>query len=553
MIYVPRVVSYGHAKAIQLAAICLTFTTLVLVLHLYPSGRARPNIYEYTEGRTSEWHDWRNKTATTAPSDEVVYLKHLVDTYGLTTDVPWFARRIQTRFSSWSKHRPSIADVGAKFMSPNDFTRVRVDDGDLVLKVNKAVKVTANRSPRPSDVDASVLLFGVSTSYQRLVYRDHALLRDWQRWLTDGRGKANGAEIVVTLHQASMEEVAEVKGALQGFGIEGTVLASDETADAAGRYAELLYMLRRRNDALGEEGRAKDFLALVDDDVFFPSMAKLLERLRKFNPKKEYYLGAPSERSDWLVENNATLTYGGGAIFMTTSMAETASDLACLSSSDVDLSGDQWDMHLYNCVSQNTKIELQVLPSFYNPLEDELYGEQGVIHEGYSGGDQAFTLHHYRNFHRFEAGKGHLVTSICGEDCFLQRFRFKDNWILVNGYTITHYPEGVDALPLTKNSKLLKQQYHDAKATVVNERLVIHPQERSGDIKVVAWRGEKKTWRLLESSVRENKNGEVWQAYINKKGGGGSGELDDRLESDIVNSEEGRSDADSVIVLIWEP
>jgi hypothetical protein len=237
-------------------------------------------------------------------------------------------------------------------------------------------------------------------------------------------------------------------------------------------------------------------------------------------------------------------------------MVEKLKELPCFQKTGRDEElGDplQWDQLLYECISNHTANGLQVLPSFYNPRNEELYGLRDFSAGGYGGGTQPLTLHHYKNWHRFEAGKAHVVTSACGEDCFLQRFRFMDNWVLVNGYTITHYPDGVDVLPIKKPSRLAIEESRQAgKMTVVSKKMVLEKPGPLSNVRVIAWTGEKRTWRLLDSEIREN--GEVWQAYVKRKGPNNSlGDVDDRLPADIANSSDETSDVDSVIVLIWEP
>ncbi|KAH8900039.1 hypothetical protein GQ53DRAFT_633848 [Thozetella sp. PMI_491] len=433
-------------------------------------------------------------------------------------------------------------------MGRSDFTRARVDDEGLRLRVESAITVPVGRSPKVNQVDGSDLLFGVSTTYSRLVYADNSLVKDWARWLTDGSQRSNGAGLVLTLNRGSPIEVTSAKEILQKHGIDAVVSTAE--GDVAVRYADMVKLLKKQNDESKTQGRARKYLALLDDDIFFPSVGKLLQKLSKFNSEKEYYIGAPSERTDWVFDDYEAFTYGGGAVFLTVPLVDRLAQSTCLK--DIirdDEVGDQWDMMLYNCVSQTGDMELQVLPSFYNPEEEYLFGERGVIeNEGYGGGLQALTLHHYKNTHRFEAGQGHLVTDICGEDCFLQRFLFKDDWVLVNGYSMTHYPEGVEAMSLKE--RLRTQQPREDHRTEVSNKVIIDAPDRPSDLSVVGWRGRRKTWRLLDSTVREN--GEVWQAYVNRRGAGGP-EFDDRKKEDILHEEEEKSDLDSLVVLIWEP
>lgn len=445
-----------------------------------------------------------------------------------------------------------MTNVGVKFMA-HDFERVKPDDEVLELNAEKSMQLNMGPSITPDQVDATSLMFGVSTTYNRLTYSNNSLLHDWARWLTGGEGRTNGASLIVTLHHTSDSEIGYISTKLMEFGINAIVLLANGNTDVNGRYIELIHMLSHHNDELIKEGRGKQFLALVDDDVFFPSLGKLLGRLQGFNMRENVYLGMPSERADWTVENNITMTYGGGAIFFNIPMAARLAQLPCLEGpggQQGELRSREniyWDEYMYKCVSEHTEEDLHVLPSFYVP-EDDYAG----LRTGFEGGVQPLALHHYKHRHRFEPWKSHVITSLCGEDCFLQRFFFKDSWILVNGHTISHYPDGVESVPLKKSSQLVQQQNREKEQAIqVAKRLVIDPVEGRDERKVVRWTGLKQTWRLLDARMAAN--GEVWQAYIKRRGSPVSyGDEDDRLSDDTVHTQEGPSDVDSIIVLIWE-
>jgi hypothetical protein len=566
--------SYGRVKVVRLAVVALLLTTTLLaLLRSRRQSSRQPSIYDYTEGRTSPWRDWKNKDNATR-SAEVNFLDHLVKKHGLTGEVTWSARVVHAKYGGGGGggagggqgRRASMTEVAGKFM-PKDFADVRVQDERPRLEVDRtALKLPVAGGAKGDEVDASGLLFGISTTYSRLVYLDYSLMRDWERWLTDGAGKSNGASLLLTLQKSDKKEANWAQEKLRSMGIDATVLLSDGTGESA--YVDLVHKLKSRSASLTEGGTGKSYIALVDDDIFFSSLGKLVQKLSKFDPKEEHYIGAPSERSDWVVEQDKTVTYGGGAVFLTAPMLEQVTQLPCLTKpskrdaveSESHQTGEQWDLLLYECITTHTSVDLHVLPSFYNPEEEQLYREHDrriLVAEGYASGAQPLTLHHYKNLHRFEAGKGHLVTSVCGEACFLQRFRFRDDWILVNGYTLSHYPDGVDTIPLKKEPKKQKQlEDEDDQKVVLGRRIVVDggADDRSDtdDVKVIAWAGRKRTWRLLDARVGER--GEIWQAYVKRRGGGNwFGEIDERPVGDAVHAEEETTDRDSVVLLIWQP
>ncbi|KAI0379767.1 glycosyltransferase family 31 protein [Hypomontagnella monticulosa] len=545
---------YGRARTLQILASFLIFCILLSTLRLYSRQPPPvPSIYEYTDGKTRGGR--QNETGSNnvpPPSDETAYLRYLVREHSLTNEVPWLARRLKVQFDA--KTRKSMTEVpNLRFARP-DFRRVRADDERLDLSAEKPVPIALTPSVMPDQVDASGLLFGISTSYDRLSYGNSSLIRDWARWLTDGKGKSNGASLVLTLHRTTSAEIDYVTSKLQEAGIEAAVFPAENTQDSSGRYLDLVGLLARRNTELSGDGREKKFLALIDDDVFFPSLSKLLARLGKFSSKKKTYLGLPSERADWTIENNVTLTYGGGAVFLTPPMAEAVSQLPCLNSTETTRTG-QWDETLYNCIAAHTDEKLHIIPSLYAP-GDDAYG----LRTGYESGLAPLALHHYKHRHRFDAGKAHAVASLCGEACFLQRFFFReDGWVLVNGHSIAQYPDGVAVAPASKSlgKSDINSKDKPRVSLKVGDRLVLDKEDdsdkRLDGRMVVSWAGTKRTWRLLDSRI--GAAGEVWQAYVKRKGSPVTyGDEDDRLpEDDTVHTQDGPSDVDSVIVLIWEP
>ncbi|KAI1107755.1 glycosyltransferase family 31 protein [Jackrogersella minutella] len=532
---------YGRSRTLQVLFSFLVICTLLSTVRLYRRQPPPPSIYDYTDGKTRGAQ--QNDTSATRPlSDETLYLRYLVKKYGLTNEIPWFARRIRLQFAA--KARKSMTEVsGSKFLY-RDFQRVRTDDERLDLHAEKSVTLSVTKSATPDQVDASSLLFGISTSFDRLTYGNSSLIHDWARWLTDGKGVPNGASLVLTLHRATDSEVSHISSKLRSIGIDAIVLPAEEAQDSTARYLDLVHLLSRRKDELLTEEYEKKYLALVDDDVFFPSLGKLLSRLSKYSPRKKFYLGLPSEQADWTVENDVTLTYGGGVVFLTPPMADAVSKLPCLnttapsSAARAESKRGQWDAMLYTCIATHTSSQLHILPSLSTPLSPQTGA-------AYTSDVQPLTLHHYKQRHRFEAGKAHLLTSLCGEDCFLQRFFFRDDgWVLVAGHSISAYPDGVaiEPAPLTDRDPENK----------VGERLVLAAQPVPADRKLVSWAGAKRTWRLLDS--RAGLDGAVWQAYVRHRGSAAAyADEDDRLpEDDTVHTLEGPADVDSVVVLIWE-
>ncbi|KAJ0159203.1 hypothetical protein CTA2_10137 [Colletotrichum tanaceti] len=524
---------YSHARALH----SVTFL-LVLLFILIQVVRSRQGAFEVID--TDPLVPLVKPVAGSAGSThhDTVYLRELAERHGLTHNISWLSRRIKVVPDA--PRRLPMTNMAQSF-AESEFQNVRWDDEGLGLGGQGAAnRLSVTKSPRPGAVDASDLLFGISTSYGRLTYEDDSLIEDWQRWLTNGRGSSNGATAIVTLHQASSREAWEIYEKLREAGIDATVIPLQKSVEKASRYLDLMTILLDVSETLAEQGRPKRYFGLVDDDIFFPTPGQLVSRLSRFDAASPYYIGLPSERPDWAVHNDTAVTHGGGAIFFTPPAALIVSHVPCRPAAE-GLTGNNtaWDGLLHDCVKEHTDLPFHVLPSFYSPA-DALYGVQAT---SYDLGVSPLTLRHARSRHRLAPRPAHLVTAICGEACFLQRFRFGDDWILVNGRSLTHYCEGLEVVPMASDAKLLgAMQYGQDADLPLGEGIVLG--ETGQRKEVVTWKGTRNVWLFLDAGV--GARGEVWQAYVKRRGGSGfmSGEVEDE-DGDVDH-------LDSIVVLVWE-
>ncbi|KAF9870371.1 hypothetical protein CkaCkLH20_12218 [Colletotrichum karsti] len=507
---------------------------LVLLFILIQLVRSRQDAYEIIDSDPLV-PVLKPQKASLATVDTDVYLRVLVEKHGLKRNVSLFSQRV--RAVPEASRRLSMTNIQTVF-ADGDFVSVNWDDKDLPLDKDGDTILPIATSRVPGDTDASDLLFGVSTTYKRLAHANDSLVRDWQRWLTDGRGSSNGASVVVALHNSSIREAWETHDKFKDVGIDATVLILDDGLDEISRYFELVDILLEVNRALADDGQTKKYLGLIDDDIFFPTPGQLLSELSEFDAQEPYYVGLPSERADWSVEDDTAVTHGGGAVFLTPPAAAIVSALPCLSPGRPPFANTTtWDSALHECVTKHASdaLPLHVLSSFYSP-RDALYHMHAPA---YDQGISPLVLRHAQSRHRLEAGRAHLVTSACGEACFLQRFRFADDWVLVNGYSLTHYGDGFEVVPMASSAVLQGALQYGLQAELpLGEGIVL--DERGEDQKeIVTWRGVRSVWSFLDAVVGDD--GEVWQVYVKK---GGAREVDDEEhEEDIM---------DSVIVLIWE-
>jgi hypothetical protein len=229
------------------------------------------------------------------------------------------------------------------------------------------------------------------------------------------------------------------------------------------------------------------------------------------------------------------MAYGGGGIFLTAPvLQQVAEELPCLEKQDNGnyvLDANQGDRLLFNCLHKYTEITLTYLPSLHQ--EDQFGDPSGF----YESGQLPLSLHHFKSWHYVRPAQIHTVADACGEACVLQRFQFADDYIISNGYSVAHYPDGIDFDPL-----LMEGTFDDGN----KEK---EPPEFGEVVFVYSFgmlrkslnnTGKKKQWELLGS--KKEGDGRVKQVYLKRRG-------DVRWRAE----EEKAPARDSVIVLTWIP
>lgn len=158
---------------------------------------------------------------------------------------------------------------------------------DLGQKCIPPLTVELPSSQLPAAVNASHLLFGISTSKDRL---DHSVFKEWSYWLTDGNGNSNGGGLHLLLQDASEEDLKDVKSELEQLGIDACVERSDGKLEMAVRYLSLVPTLYK-----SPSRSRRRWLVLCDDDTFFPSIDTLQRRLEDYDHTTDMYVGTFSE------------------------------------------------------------------------------------------------------------------------------------------------------------------------------------------------------------------------------------------------------------------
>ncbi|OWO97415.1 hypothetical protein B2J93_1012 [Marssonina coronariae] len=464
--------------------------------------------------------------------DDLSFVKQLLKENKIGPEISFASRTI--RYIPDQGERKSITVIDDDLF-PDSFANLSISRKSA-LPAGSVVNVHIKHSPRPDQIDASELLFAASTTYDRFNNEKTSPIKEWARWLTDGNGHSNGAGIILALFDTTDENLKLAAEKLESLGINATVVPSSLDLNMAGRYVDLVRMLYNHPTRPNRK-----YLALIDDDTFFPCIHDFKQALSKYDPQQHFYIGTFTERADWLLSNGAPFAYGGGGIILTAPTAEKIVSLPCLEKKEENAGGflwdsDQGDRLLYNCLSNLTDISLTYMPSL---LQADQFGDASGVYES---GRTFHSIHHYKSWHHFTPDQMHIVADACGEACVLQRFRFKDNFILTNGYSVAHYPQGIDFDPLQTERTFNWEDHDKTEASVEDVAFSFY----YGSLrKSLARSGKKKAWHLL--GARKEGDGRVKQVYhkswSDERWYGPTEEVP-TMESDPL---------DSIVVLTWIP
>jgi hypothetical protein len=152
----------------------------------------------------------------------------------------------------------------------------------------------------------------------------------------------------------------------------------------------------------------------------------------------------------------------------------------------------------------------------------------------YESGIAPLSLHHFKGgiWHSAKPYEGAKIVHACGEDCFLQRFLTRDDFIISNGYSVAHYPRGIQF-----DANQIERTFHAAPDDYGwnLDFMLGGPGRRS-----LVGTGRKVAWELKESVIQED--GSVRQSYI-------------RRADDERWTENGKPlfELDGILELIWIP
>ncbi|KAL8845073.1 MAG: hypothetical protein Q9176_000745 [Flavoplaca citrina] len=387
-----------------------------------------------------------------------------------------------------------------------------------VLLPNQNPLVNLNHCPPPlvleipdiptTPVDGSQMHVGIATTMQRLEESTPYIAR----WL-----KNTGAKLFVVVRKPEQgnpptaPEMAIKQTKMRKQGMDVTLLPPMKEEE---QYTETYFSLAKIMYTHRTEEAS--WFVLMDDDTFFPSMRALLAMLDKYDPAREYWIGAVSEQW-WSVARYGMMAFGGAGIFLSRALAAVIDEFydVCTTEMHPAAGGDE---RVMRCIYGHTETKLTNEPNLH---QMDIFGDLSGVYES---GRLPLSLHHWKGNAGYQVDLMSLVTDICGE-CFLQRWQFGDDTVLSNGYSIAVYPEGelANGLDFSKAEETWDSHTVDESVNpgTAHSMSPSRPKLALGTQKI--------QYRLLESALVD---GAVRQSYLRK-------------------GKEGTDEADTLLVLYW--
>ncbi|KAH7304863.1 glycosyltransferase family 31 protein [Rhexocercosporidium sp. MPI-PUGE-AT-0058] len=354
-------------------------------------------------------------------------------------------------------------------------------------------------------VDASNMIFGLQTTMGRL--RD--TVKHMERWLPHTNARLFAIVIETEEIAANNMEMANLEKEYHAKGMNVSIIHPVRPGDSfAQRYFSLVnVMYGARNDRT-------DWVILIDDDTFFPSMHDLQTLLSKYDCRKEQYIGSLSE-DWWAVNHYGLMGFGGAGIMLSLPLAKVIDDHT--DECKENLRTTAGDITVMDCIYRFSSTKLTHIPALH---QVDMHGDLSGFYES---GREMISLHHWKSGFKLEIEKMHLVADIC-DSCFLQRWQFGKDTVLSNGFSIAHYPSG--HLSGQKPGGLLggyvqRINLQEMECTWGADMNVLHSLAPARE-KVAE--GDKVAYTLLDSIKVDGKDGSaVRQVYFRE---GGVGNMD---------------------------
>lgn len=520
--------------AVFLAGTSIIVTTIILLARhdslnassYFGSPAILEEVFEYQHiGADDGWVDGNSGVDSTkikSAHDCIVEENfEWLDKYNLSYPLKFAQRDIVAKPNHGA--RPSITSVDEYlFENPEILQR-----GELSVDrvVDHCSPITLEVPYPPiHKIDASHIIFGLQTTIKRLRDTKPHLAR----WLPN-----SGARLFAIVKDseevpASTVEMTQLQKEYRKAGMDVTIIPPVKKEDFFNqRYFSLI------NVMYAARNKKTKWTVLMDDDTFFPSFRALIDELALHDHTKPQYIGGLSE--NWAaVRMYGLMAFGGAGVFISMPLAKIVHDNNEECKNNMRFtSGDTLVM---DCIYLHSEAKLKQVAGL---SQIDFTGDHSGIYEN---GRRVLSLHHWKagstTKYPYEMDKMHLVSDVCDE-CFLQRWQFRNDIVLTNGFSIAKYQDG--SLERGARSQLSNSTFLDGAVDL--RRTEVTWDDKNADvghslapIRPELSEDQKLSWKFLDSFLVEDGN-VVRQVYLRRK---------IEVEGELLK------ETDEVLVLNWK-
>lgn len=300
--------------------------------------------------------------------------------------------------------------------------------------------------------DASALLFGVATTLGRL----NDSLADFAHWA--GGTNCTIVALVIPSPGSDLEQWQEMTlvhpllERARTLGVDLVVHSSSQ-----GWHEAYVSLLRVLYDAR-QPGRT-EWVILIDDDTFFPSMSRLLRMLARYDPQEPHYIGGVSEDST-AEQSFGTIAFGGAGVFLSLPLVEQLQphvDECTL------LPHQGGDGKVASCIRRFTTTELSVEPGLH---QVDLLGDQSGFYEALR--ELPASVHHWKSWGHLDMTLIGVVGSFTGPESRFQKYHLPDGWWMTHGFSIVRY--GDEKVDQQHRRGVLEATFRSAFGSPIDEK-----------------------------------------------------------------------------------
>ncbi|KAK5991768.1 hypothetical protein PT974_07802 [Cladobotryum mycophilum] len=349
---------------------------------------------------------------------EVDYLRR--KEYNLTRSIV-YQKRCFRGVQDSTVDRKVVSDVGASLLGSGSVIHLGKGCQEDLFEDQPCQPISLDVPPPFPKADLSDTIFGVATTYERL----QDSIPQFSHWLANSGGQLLA---VIIDHGITNRKLESLTNQYKSHDMNLVAVRPwNSTFDVKEQHFTIV------RDLVQHATPNTQWVAIIDDDTFFPSPYSIAKLLDEHDSDAPVYIGGLSEDKA-AVDFHGFMAFGGAGIFMSMPLVKQLEPKIeeCLE----EITVREGDGLLGNCIYNKTDTELTAMSGLH---QFDMAGDLGGFYES---GRFPLSLHHWKSWHQAPVDRMAKVVDFCG-GCFLQRWRFGPDTVFTNGYSIAVFEDGI--------------------------------------------------------------------------------------------------------------